>query len=459
MFLKSSLLDTINTRSICTAIASSHHTTLQHHLACSSTGKARYLSSLPQKNAENKSTMESRKSDVPVAEESHTHSHSETHSHSHNSSDHDGHSHSLFGHSHSHSQPNELLVTNASSILSNPAVRITWIGLLVNVAMAVSKGLGGVYFHSQSLVADAIHSVSDMVADFLTLGTVNVASKIGAPDHYPLGYGKIECVGSLLVSGVLLFAGVSVGWSSLLQVFEFTLPSYIYDYVSAIQIGHSHSHDLTIKSPDDSHSHSHSHSHVAEVEHATREVPNVNAAWLAGGSIIVKELLFRKTLNVANATNSKVLVANAWHHRVDSLTSLVALITVTGGIMFNIAWLDSIGGLCVSVLIIKAGWGTFKTSWYELVDRGEKQGDEVYDKIHGIVVLELDANLKDFKLDELLVMCAGANTNIFVTLRTDKSTFNLIELNEAEEKLKKLIKHDDKFIRNIQVRFKYADST
>ncbi|KAK7677309.1 hypothetical protein QCA50_019736 [Cerrena zonata] len=240
--------------------------------------------------------------------------------------------------------------------------------------MVITKGIGGIYFHSQSLIADAIHSVSDMVADFLTLATVNVAAKVGHSTHFPLGYGKIETVGSFLVSGVLIFAGVSVGWSSLLQIFEFALPHYIYEYASMIQIGHSHSHGgFSEAIGDQAHSHSHSHAPIDQPE-TYREVPNINAAWLAGGSIIVKELLYHKTMQIGLENNSKVLVANAWHHRVDSLTAFVALLTVTGGVLFNVAWLDSIGGLCVSLLIIRAGWGTFKTSWYELIDRGEAKG-------------------------------------------------------------------------------------
>lgn len=384
-----------------------------------------------------KPTPASEPSHNPEPEHSHSHDHAHDHSHSHEGG--------LF-HSHSHDHHrNEFL----SFSLSNPAVRITWIGLLVNVSMVVSKGIGGIYFHSQALIADAIHSISDLFADFLTLATVNVASKVGTSTNFPLGYGKLETVGSFLVSGVLLFAGISVGWLSLLLIFEFTLPTYLYEWVSMIQIGHSHSHSLFEEAPDHSHSHSH------EVSH-NKEVPNINAAWLAGGSIVVKELLFRSTMKIAKQTNSKVLVANAWHHRVDSLTALVALLTVTGGVLLNVAWLDSIGGLCVSLLIIKGGWGTFKSSWNELIDRGESKSSEIYDKIRSIVDEEI-ANVTrgNFKLADLSVLTSGANTNIFVNLETSSAdTFSLLDLNSMEQKLKLAIRKDDKFVRNIYVSFK-----
>lgn len=382
-------------------------------------------------------------------------SNNSTHLHSNEKDKHtDSHDHGILGHSHSHSrQPNELLSVNSETIKHNPAVRITWIGLLVNVAMAVSKGFGGVYFHSQSLIADAIHSFSDMIADFLTLATVTVSERVGTPTKFPLGYGKIETIGSVLVSSVLLFAGFSVGWSSLLQVFEFTLPTYMFEYASMIQIGHSHSHtDLG----GDAAGHSHM-GHVANDEAlvaTARPIPNINAAWLAGGSVIIKEILYRKTMKIAEETNSKVLVANAWHHRVDSLTAVVALLTVAGGNIFNVAWLDSIGGLCVSVLIVKAGWDSFKTSIVELIDRGEKPDSEIYTKFHDIITDEITnvAN-DDFKISKLSVLSSGAITNVYMTLTT-ASEYRLKELSQIESNLIHAIKKDDKFVRNIFILFK-----
>lgn len=98
--------------------------------------------------------------------EEHGQEHGQEHNHQHSHQNNEGYG-SLFGHTHSHShthshgEANELLSTNRETILSNPAVKITWIGTLVNIALALSKGVGGVYYHSQSLIADAIHSVSD----------------------------------------------------------------------------------------------------------------------------------------------------------------------------------------------------------------------------------------------------------------------------------------------------------
>ena len=379
---------------------------------------------------------------------SHSHSHAQAHSHSH--SDDHAHTHSLL-HSHSHG-PNELL---SKGFTTNPAVRITWIGLLVNVGMAGTKAVGGVYFHSQALIADAIHSLSDMIADFLTLATVNVSLKEGSPTRFPLGYGKIESVGTFLVSGVLLFAGFTVGWSSLLQIFEYVLPSHIYDYLLVLQV-HSHSHSFGAEAHT-GHSHSHSHAPVAEADvQVTKQPPNINAAWLALASIGVKELLYKQTMKVALATHSKVLVANAWHHRVDSLTAAVAFLTVTSGYLFGVVWLDAVGGLLVSMLIIHAGFGTFKDAWFELVDRGVPEKAEQYANVKLMIEEEMEnvANVTGNQLlvVDLSVLNAGARSNVVVKLRTPQN-LSLETMNKLEFDLLSLLRSKDRHLGRVFVQY------
>lgn len=384
--------------------------------------------------------------------EGHSHENSQEHTHDHTHATEHSHSHgytSLF-HSHSHShQPNELL---GKGFMTNPAVRITWIGLFVNVLMAGAKGVGGVYFHSQALMADAIHSISDMVADFLTLATVNVAHKEGSSMKYPLGYGKLETIGAFSVASVLLFAGIGVGWSSLLQILEYLLPAHIYDYILAFQL-HSHSHSFG----GESHL-GHSHSHMdSELMEKSSALPDINAAWLALASIGIKEVLYRKTMKVARESNSKVLVANAWHHRVDSLTAGVAFITVIGGVLFNLAWLDAIGGMLVSILIINAGSGSFKEAWFELIDRGARPGSEHYNTMKLIVQEELTnvsrALNAGFEIMDLSVLTAGARSNMILKLGS-KNNLTLDAINRLELDLVSSIKNKDANVGNVLVEFR-----
>ena len=119
------------------------------------------------------------------------------------------HSHSLgIGHHHHHSPAENIYLTSKNK--HDAGVRITRIGLLVNLLMAISKGLGGWYFHSQALVADAVHSLTDLISDLLTLSTVALALK-RPTERFPNGYGKFESLGGLGVSGLLLVGGLVMG--------------------------------------------------------------------------------------------------------------------------------------------------------------------------------------------------------------------------------------------------------
>ena len=185
---------------------------------------------------------------------------------------HGGHSH------HHHHHDNTYLV---STNKKDAGVRITRIGLYVNFIMAIGKGLGGYFLNSQALIADAFHSLTDLVSDFLTLATVAWSLK-PPTTRFPAGYGKIESLGSLGVSSLLLAGGIGLGWHSVETLYsQFSLDMA----ATAAEQGHAHAHD---------HSHGgglfgHSHSHNP----ADMGIPNVHAAWIAGSSIIIKEYLYR----------------------------------------------------------------------------------------------------------------------------------------------------------------------
>ncbi|KAJ5145734.1 Cation efflux protein [Penicillium bovifimosum] len=250
--------------------------------------------------------------------------------------DHGGHGH---GHHHHH-DTTYLTSTNKS----DAGVRITRIGLVANLCMAIGKFIGGYVFHSQALIADAYHALTDLVSDFMTLGTVAWSLKPPS-ERFPNGYGKIESIGALGVSGLLLCGGVFMG----LNAGQVLLAQFYPDVAETI----AHSGLL-------GHGHSHSHGPIG---------PSVHAAWIAAGSIVVKEWLYRATMKVAEERKSSVLASNAVHHRVDSLTSIVALFTIGGSYVFQDAtWLDPVGGLLISLMVIKAGWGNTCTSLLELAD-------------------------------------------------------------------------------------------
>ncbi|KAI7969210.1 hypothetical protein EIK77_006115 [Talaromyces pinophilus] len=177
------------------------------------------------------------------------------------------------GHGHGHHHHDNVYLTSSNK--KDAGVRITRIGLFVNLAMAIGKFVGGYIFHSQALIADAYHALTDLVSDFMTLGTVAWSLKPPS-ERFPNGYGKVESLGALGVSSLLLFGGVFMG----LDATQTLLSQFAPEAFEALE----HAGLLF-------HGHSHGHDHGAEVLG-----PNINAIWLAAGSIVAKEWLYRATL-------------------------------------------------------------------------------------------------------------------------------------------------------------------
>lgn len=173
------------------------------------------------------------------------------------------------GHHHHHHHDNTYLV---STNKNDAGVRITRIGLWSNLGMAIGKGIGGYLFNSQAMVADAWHSVTDLGSDILTLATVSWSLK-PPTTLFPTGFGKVESLGSLGVSGMLLGGGLFMCYSSSLILYAHFMAD---PQAAAELIAHAHAHG---------HSHGgHDHDSIT---------PSLHAAWLAAGTIAIKEWLYQ----------------------------------------------------------------------------------------------------------------------------------------------------------------------
>ncbi|CEQ41600.1 SPOSA6832_03318 [Sporobolomyces salmonicolor] len=267
------------------------------------------------------------------------------------------------GHSHSHSHPagahNDETEALSSAFRSlrkpsslDPGSRITLVGLFANVGLTALKGVAGYVLASSALLADAAHSGSDLIADVVTL----VSYRVGRWEptrKYPYGYGKFESLGSLVVSFLLFATAAGIGLHSYhhLLLSLSTIPSIPPDLLASLDFlphGHSHGPDADPT--------------------ADAGIVDARAMWFAAGSIAVKEWLYRATLKVAHQTHSNVLLANAYHHRSDSLGSLVALLAI-GAARVGLPMLDPVGGIVVGGMIAKQGWDVGKQAVGELVDR------------------------------------------------------------------------------------------
>ncbi len=201
------------------------------------------------------------------------------------------------------------------------AARSTWVSVVVNLLLTTLQIAAGILSRSQGLIADGIHSLSDLVADFVVLLANRHSSKDADADH-PYGHQRFENAASLVLGGLLLAVGIGMVWSAFVK----------------------------LQAPED----------VQPVEPL--------ALWVAGAALLAKEGLFRYMLAVAKRVKSSMLVANAWHARSDAASSLVVGLGIAGNLM-GYPILDPIAALIVGFLVGKMGWEFGWEAMHDLMDR------------------------------------------------------------------------------------------
>ena len=187
---------------------------------------------------------------------------------------------------------------------------ITLWGSVVNIALTVGKIIAGILGRSAAMVADGIHSLTDLLSDIVVLVFTHISSK-GKDKNHSFGHGKFETMATLIVSVILVAVGAKL----------------MADGVASI-IGVMNGNSIPL--------------------------PGSIALWAAIGSIIIKEILYHATIRTARRTNSPVVLANAWHHRSDALSSIGALAGIAGAMILGEKWtiLDPIASCCISIAII-----------------------------------------------------------------------------------------------------------
>ncbi|GAA5990271.1 hypothetical protein JCM10908_005902 [Rhodotorula pacifica] len=282
------------------------------------------------------------------------------------------------GHSHGGIEETQQLVSAVASLRNpsslDPGSRITLIGLVSNVGLTVVKGVAGYVLASSALLADAAHSGSDLIADVVTLVSYRIGRWQPSP-RYPYGYGKFESLGSLVVSFLLFATAAGIGLHSYhhLLLSLSTIPSIPADLLASLDfLPHGHSHGPEVAAP----------ASPTDASTTAEGLVDARAMYFALFSILVKEWLYRATLKVARSQHSNVLLANAYHHRSDSLGSLVALLAI-GAARVGYPMLDPVGGLVVAGMIAKQGFDVGKESLGGLVDQvtDEKVQPDVHEAI------------------------------------------------------------------------------
>jgi divalent metal cation (Fe/Co/Zn/Cd) transporter len=245
-------------------------------------------------------------------------------------------------------------------------------------------------------------------------------------------------LGALGVSGILLSGGIMIGLQAVMALAQQFFPD----------IAHILSHIGIF-----GHGHSHSHSHGVEGMGV-----NINAAWLAAGSIVIKEWLYRATMKIATEKRSSVLASNAYHHRVDSLTAVVALATICAShFLTNAAWLDPVGGLIISGMIVQAGYGNTKAALLELADVTIE--DEMKHKIESAASQALgDLKLPTESAPQVQGIKSGQNFLIEIAV-TVPPTWTLEQMTEAENTIREKVSSATQGIKRVSIRFTSSENT
>ena len=205
--------------------------------------------------------------------------------------------------------------------------KVTIWGSIVNFILLVFKFFAGIVGHSSAMIADAVHSLSDFITDIIVVVFVRISGKPEDEDH-EYGHGKYETLATAIIGAILLIVGIGIlvnSTTSIIDVF-----------------------------------------HGKELE-----APSMLALVAAIVSILLKEIVYQYTVFKGKKLNSKVVIANAWHHRSDAFSSIGTLIGIAGAIFLGVKWriLDPIAALVVSAFIIKVSIGLIKPCIDELLEK------------------------------------------------------------------------------------------
>lgn len=203
----------------------------------------------------------------------------------------------------------------------NIAYKVSINTIVWNIILSIFKFLAGILGKSQAMISDAIHSASDVFSTFIVIIGVKISSKSSDESHQ-YGHDRFECVASIILAIILFITGILIG------------------YKGCISLKKS----------------------------SNIEIPTFVALIMALISILIKEIMYWYTRKYAKMINSNALMADAWHHRSDALSSIGSLIGIAGS-MIGIKILDSLASIVICIFILKVAIDIFKDSINKMVDK------------------------------------------------------------------------------------------
>ena len=269
--------------------------------------------------------------------------------------------------------------------------KVTIVGTIVNAVLVAVKFIAGIVGRSSALVADAVHSLTDFISDIIVLIFVRISGKPRDAEH-GYGHGKFETLATLIIGVLLTAAGIGLLINGVRQVWH-------------------------------------------SLHGGVLPEPTWIALAVAIISIIAKEVLFHYTIREGRRLNSDAVVANAWHHRSDSISSLGTMIGIGGAMFFGEKWriLDPLAAVVVSFFIIKAGYDIIKPAINELLEASlpKEQTAEITDIISSVKGVKGLHNLRTRKI--------GNSIAIDVHVKMD-GNLRLMEAHEIASRIERAIR-------------------
>ena len=276
------------------------------------------------------------------------------------------------------------------------ANKVTLLSILWNVILTIIKLLAGILGRSSSMIADAMHSASDIISSIGVLIGNKIAKTPNDKDHN-YGHEKAETLVSFLLSLLLIFVSLKIGYDGFKSLF-----------------------------------------HLNQVK-----IPTILPLVVSVISIVIKEYQYRITIKVANKINSPSLKADAWHHRSDALSSIAAFIGI-GGSMLGFKALDPLAAIVVALFVAKVGFDILKDSANELMDSSISEDEESK-------IIEIAKNTAGvIHLDELKSRKHGAMAYLDLTICVNKN-LTVFEGHEIASNLEKCLIESMRFIKGITI--------
>ena len=264
---------------------------------------------------------------------------------------------------------------------------VTLVGSLGNLVLLTFKFVAGIVGHSAAMMADAVHSLSDFLTDLIVLVFVRIGAKPQDASH-DYGHGKFETLATLFVALALIGAAIGIIVSGAVKFARW-------------------------------------------LQGETLEMPGTLALWAALLSIVVKEVLYRYTAARGKALESPAVVANAWHHRSDALSSIGAAIGIGGALLLGKKWavLDPLASIVVGGMLVKVALDLLKTSAGELTDMSlpEETEQEIEDIIRSFPEVTEPHNLRTRRIGNRIAIEAHVRLAGEMTLHDAHDIVSAIE--------------------------------